>query len=185
MQTLIRELIPHAPQMRLYVAPNIPENKLQNALGDYAPSLTPGDVLALFDATLMGSAKDGILFTADGIRFQNNPMEAAQEVRYTDIVEVKTKRKLVGGQKVHLLVNRGRATMELQLDCSVKPEAAKYIARFLNEALLLGAAREMEGTLTLTAAGSNRQTVEKALRVLVEQGVLMEADLNAMLAALR
>ncbi|MEM1095063.1 MAG: hypothetical protein AAGJ10_10705 [Bacteroidota bacterium] len=185
MQNLIRELIPHAPQMRLYVAPNIPENKLQNALGDYAPSLAADHVLALFDATLMGSAKDGILFTADGIRFQNNPMEAAQEVRYTDIVEVKTKRKLVGGQKVHLLVNRGRATMELQLDCSVKPEAAKYIARFLNEALLLGAAREMEGTLKLTAAGSNRQTVEKALRVLVEQGVLMEADLNAMLGALR
>ncbi|MEM6647720.1 MAG: hypothetical protein AAF730_15855, partial [Bacteroidota bacterium] len=66
MQNLIRELIPHAPQMRLYVAPQIPENKLQNALGDYAPSLAADTVLALFDATLMGSAKDGILFTEDG-----------------------------------------------------------------------------------------------------------------------
>ena len=47
MKDLILELIPHAPQMGLYVIPSIPPDKLRNALHDYAPSMQPDEVVAL------------------------------------------------------------------------------------------------------------------------------------------
>ena len=65
MNDLVRDLIPHAPQMGLYVGPDIPADKRRNALQDYADEMTPDEVLALYDATLMGNAKDGALFASD------------------------------------------------------------------------------------------------------------------------
>jgi len=43
-----------------------------------------------------------------------------------------------------VVLNRGRATIELAMDFSGKPAAAAFVARFLNEALLRGAAEEMD-----------------------------------------
>lgn len=53
-EALIRERMPHAPQMGLYVAPDLPDKKVRNALSDYAADVKQGEVLALYDATLRG-----------------------------------------------------------------------------------------------------------------------------------
>lgn len=187
MKRLITELLPHAPQLRLYVAPNIPENKLKNAIDDYGKGAQESDVIALFDATLMGSAKDGALFLADRFLFQNSPVDPEHVVKYTDLIEVTSKRKLMGGRKVNLKINRARATMDLQMDCSVKPEAATYIARFLNEALLHSAAREMDtaDAIHLSPAGSDLDAVEEALMSLRGKGLLAEKDYEQMMRAIR
>lgn len=186
MKRLISDLLPHAPQMRLYVAPNIPENKLKNAVDDYGNGVQESDVIALFDATLMGSAKDGALFLEDRFLFQNSPVDPKHEVKYTDLIAVTTQRKLMGGRKVNLKVNRARATMDIQMDCSVKPEAATYIARFLNEALLHTAAREMDNpdALRLSKAGSDLDALEDALMELRRKGLLAEADYTRILQSL-
>ncbi len=144
MKDLILELIPHAPNLGLYVTPYIPEHKLRNALRDYAPTMKPEEVVALYDATLMGSAKDGAVFAADRLVFQNNDLEEPQQVRYADLVRVHTKKKFISGKKVEMDVNRGRATVTLELDFSGKPEAAEHVARFLHEAMIRGAEAEME-----------------------------------------
>ena len=202
MDDLITERIPHAPQMGLYVAPNIPSDKRRNAVSDYAAEVPPERVLALYDATLTGNAKDGALFTADRLVFQNTNLEAPQTVRYRDLVGVKTKRRLLGGKKVLLKVNRGRATFDLTIDFSGAAEAADYVADFLEEAMHQSAAREM------TSAGEDAETeanekattgadpdppgtsatdalaVRRALDALRAEGKLTDADYRRLLAVL-
>lgn len=53
----------------IYFAPDIPDKKLQNAIGSYASDLTQADVLLLVDNTVFRSAKTGLLITADSIYY--------------------------------------------------------------------------------------------------------------------
>ena len=185
MKNLIHELIPNAPQMGLYVAPNIPPDKLRNALHDYAPSMAPEEVVALYDATLMGSAKDGAVFAGDRFIFQNNDLEPANVVRYEDIVSVDKKRGFLKGAKVSLEVNRGRATFDLTLDFSGKPKALEFLYRFLHEAMLLPVEpRPDPSPGARTAAGSDVRAVHQALDKLRARGHLAEADYRRLLDAL-
>lgn len=47
------------------VAPNIPSKKLDNAIKAFGYSGSPSNIVALFDNTLFGSGKDGVLFTGE------------------------------------------------------------------------------------------------------------------------
>ena len=49
----------------IYVVPDIPEKKLNNALKSYGDNVSYESVLALYDDTLFGSASDGFLFTGE------------------------------------------------------------------------------------------------------------------------
>ena len=188
MNALVRDLIPHAPQMGLYVEPDIPGDKRRNALQDYADEMTPGEVLALYDATLMGNAKDGALFASDRFVFQNSDLESAQTVRYRDLVGVTVKRRLLGGRKVQLDVNRGRATFQLTMDFSGSTEAAEYVARFLDEAMHQSAAADMASPGPAAAAQGDEETdvdaVRAALNDLRDRGQLAAADYRRLLAVL-
>ena len=190
MKDLVRELIPHAPQMGLYVMPNVPADKRRNALRDYADEMTADEVLALYDATLMGSAKDGALFAPDRFVFQNSDLESAQTVRYRDLVGVTVKRRLLGGRKIRLDINRGRATFQLSMDFSGSKEAAAYVARFLEEAMHQSAVADLSAPGTgLEAEAHTEETtdveaVRDALDDLRDDGLLAEADYQRLLAAL-
>jgi hypothetical protein len=188
MNDLVRDLIPHAPQMGLYVGPDIPADKRRNALQDYADEMTPDEVLALYDATLMGNAKDGALFASDRFVFQNSDLESAQTVRYRDLVGVTVKRRLLGGRKIRLDVNRGRATFQLTMDFSGSTEAAEYVARFLDEAMHQSAAADMASPGPAGATQGDEETdvdaVRAALNDLRDRGQLAEADYRRLLAVL-
>ena len=182
MRDLIHELIPHAPQMGLYVAPKIPEKKIKKALGDYAKGMEADEVLALFDATLIGNAGDGAVFAVDRFAFQNNDREPAHEIRYDDLVRVEKKRGFFKGAKVLLEVNRGRATFDLKLDCSAHPEALEFLYRFVHEAMLRPVVpRDSEG---VTPGETDLEAVERALDTLLVRGLLTDSDRRRMLAAL-
>lgn len=188
MRNLVQELIPNAPKMGLYTRPDIPSDKLRNALSDYAKSVHQEEVLALYDATLLGNAKDGAVFTADRLVFQNNNLEPAQTVRYEDIIHVDTRRKLLGGRQINLDVNRGRATVTLTLDFSAKAAAAEYVARFLQEALHRSVAAEMDtppAAAQRTPSGSNLPVIEQALDELRSSGSLTTEDHERILRVLR
>ncbi len=185
MDTLIRDLIPHAPQMGLYVAPEVPSDKRRNAIQDYAPDVNPEDVLALYDATLMGNAKDGALFTPECVVFQNTDLESPQTVRYRDLVGIKLKKRLLGGRKVRLDVNRGRATFELTLDFSGASEAAEYVKRFLEAAMHESAQQEHPiGPGSRPAEATDVEAVQRALDELHESGQLADSDYRRLLRAL-
>ena len=68
----------------IYVSPDIPPKKLDNAVAAYARDVQPGYVLALYDQTVFGSAKDGILFLGDRMYFSWNK----RVVNYLDIQDV-------------------------------------------------------------------------------------------------
>ena len=179
MDSLLREYLPTAPDLGLYVTPDIPEAKLRAAIGDYARDLHPENVLALYDATRLGSAKDGALFLADRLVFQNNDLQPARTIRYEDIVGVRAKRKLLGGREIQIDLNRARATVTETLDFSGQPGAAEYVERFLQQALILGTRP------TPSPSGeTDRRAVVDALDRLVDLGRLAEADRQRMLDAL-
>ena len=181
MEDLIHERIPHAPKMGLYVVPDIPAKKLRNAIRDYALDVEEDEVVAMFDATMFGSAKDGALFMADRLVFQNNDLQTPETVRYEDLVGVKAKRRL-GVKKVQLTVNRGRATFELLLDFSGQPDAAEFVEKFLSEAMLRSVSL---GRPTRTASGTDLAAVRRALDKLRKEGLLSDEDYERMLAMVR
>lgn len=181
METLLREMLPHAPQSGLYIAPDIPRSKLKNAVRDYAQSIRDkSTILALYDNTLMKSAKDGMLFLADRLIYQNNNLTPGQEIRYDDIVGVKVKRKLLGGREIHLSINRARATIEHTMDCSAHPESADFIARFLEEALFYAATESPSAR----PAVSDQAAVRAALEPLRASGQLTDTDYERLMAVL-
>jgi len=185
MEDLIQNRIPHAPQMGLFVRPDIPENRLSNAIRDYAQHVAAGDVVALYDATLSGNGKDGAVFTTDRFVFQNTDLEAPQTVRYRDLIEVDSKRRWLGlgGKKVELTINRGRATFDLVMDFSGQPDAADYVADFLHEAVI----RDVQLGSTPSESSSsrtNRTAVRDALARLRERGDLTDEDMQRMLDVL-
>ena len=177
MDALLREYLPHAPKLGLFVAPEIPKAKLSAALGDYATNVQADEVIALYDATRLGSGKDGALFLADRLVFQNNNLQTPRTIRYDDIVRVDAKRKLLGGRKVEIDVNQGRATVTESIDFSGRPDAAEYVERFLREAMLAGPAAENDTETDVTA-------VQLALDRLVGDGLLAEEDRLRMLEVL-
>ena len=165
------------------MAPRIPREKLRNALRDYAAGVSESDVLALYDATRIGSAKDGAVFTADRLVFQNNDLSPVRDVRYADMVGLAEKRKLMGGRSMTIEVNRGRATFDVVLDFSGRPGACRYVAAFLQEAML-APLEEGEGAGVSGAAATNPAEVRAALEALQARGVLSASDLAAMLRAI-
>ena len=68
----------------IYISPDIPPKKLDNAIAAYARDVQPGYVLALYDQTVFGSAKEGILFLGDRMYFSWN----RRVVNYLDIQDV-------------------------------------------------------------------------------------------------
>mgnify|MGYP006282450873 CR=1 FL=1 len=179
---LIRERLPHAPQMGLYVTPDLPEKKVRAALSDYATAVEAAEVLALYDATLTGTGGDGAVFTAERFVFQNNDLQSAQSVQYQDLVGVEaTSRWLgLGGKRVDLEVNRGRATFDLSMDFSGAPDAAEYVADFLHAAML----KDVTFGPEEAPAGTDVEAVRRALDRLRTQQKLTDADYERVLDVL-
>ena len=184
MTDLLREYLPTAPDLGLYVVPDIPASKLRAALADYAPEVDPADVVALYDATRLGSAKDGAVFLDDRLVFQNNDLQPARTVRYEDVVGVRGKRKLLGGREVQIDLNRARATVTETLDFSGQPGAAEYVERFLQQVLAVGVRAEAPPPDPSAEGTTDRRAVEDALDRLVALGRLAGADRQRMLDVL-
>jgi hypothetical protein len=182
MRSLISDLIPHAPQHGLFLAPQIPADKLANALRDYGHDVAGEQVLALYDATRLGSARDGALFLEDRIVYENNRLSGVHEVRYGDVVRVAQKKQFLGGRSVEVDVNRGRATVSHAIDFSGRPGAAEFVARFLHEAMLHGDPAGSNNAVT--PHGTDVRQLRAALAPLLEQGVLADEDYQRMLDAL-
>ncbi len=189
MRSLIQTYLPNAPKMGLHVDPNIPESKLRNARKDYAGNASESDILALFDGTLMGSGKDGIVFLPDRLIYQNTDLDPAQEIRYDDIVRVNKKRRLLGGKQILLDVNSGSATVVHTLDCSGRPDAAEYISRFLHEAMLHMTLEnekqeQQQPVAHKTGTGTDVDAVYGALEALQKSGKLSPEDFRLLVDTL-
>ncbi|MFB4393334.1 MULTISPECIES: hypothetical protein [unclassified Pseudomonas] len=75
------------------IAPQIDEKKLNNAVKAFAFTGSPSTVVALFDNTLFGSGKDGILFTGEQLIYRGSfsepvsvPFASIEAVEYVETV---------------------------------------------------------------------------------------------------
>lgn len=64
----------------------IPPKKLNNAIATYAPKVSPEDVLLLYDDTVFGSAKEGLLLTAEAVYWRRDGQP--ERLRYAEIRKV-------------------------------------------------------------------------------------------------
>lgn len=179
---LVRERLPHAPQMGLYVTPNLPAEKVQRALSTYAGMVERDDILALYDATLTGTGGNGATFTAERLIFKNHLFQSVQTVRYQDLVGVETASRWLGlgGKEVRLTVNRGRATFDLTMDFSGAPEAAEYVAEVLHDVMIQGVDLD-EGTRD---GGTDVEAVHRALDRLRREEKLSDGDYDRLVSVL-
>lgn len=178
---LVRAHIPHAPGMGLYVEPNIPQKKLLGAIGDYAPEVRAEEVIALYDGTLFGSARDGTLFLADRLVSQANDLESPRTLSYAEVVGVSHHRKTLGGRQVDVEVARGRTTVTEVLDFAAHPDAATHVAQLLEAALMAPPPGASDAP---RAVGTDPAAVADALDRLVHIGRLTDVDRRRLLAVL-
>jgi|GEM_PF-3602485 len=80
----------------VFIAPDIPYDKLTNAINAYAPLVNADDVLVLFDDTAFGGARDGMLITHDCVCSHEIFMEPVQRFFF------KTSKIQYGGNKVYI-----------------------------------------------------------------------------------
>lgn len=66
----------------------IPPKKLNNAIKSFAKEVAPEDVLLLYDDTFFGSAKNGLLLTAEAVYWCNDGFSDAERFRYAELRKV-------------------------------------------------------------------------------------------------
>ena len=71
---------------RIYLAPNIPIDRVRSAFSSYARCGDARNILLLYDNTLWGNAKDGLCLTPDSIYYHN--FGASGCVPYQQIGEI-------------------------------------------------------------------------------------------------
>lgn len=114
--------------------PDIPEKKLKNAIKSYANEIEPSNVIALFDGTVFGSAKEGFLITLAGFYSKDSEAKfidfnAIQSVNLEQrkIPQKKGNPKIEKSLKIHL--KDGMTQTYEEEDPSVKIEEFQTFLR--------------------------------------------------------
>ncbi|WLG22566.1 hypothetical protein PSH91_23030 [Pseudomonas sp. FP1154] len=98
---------------KMSIAPQIDEKKLNNAVKSFAFGGNPSNVVALLDNTLLGSGKDGILFTGEQLIYRasfsdpvNVPYASIASAEYVETVTGSKSDKI----EVSLLIHRNEGS---------------------------------------------------------------------------
>jgi hypothetical protein len=83
----LRENLPSIAPKYVYVAPDIEEKRLDNAVKAFGYAGPASNVIALFDITLLGNGKDGLLFTGEQLIYRPAFTDPVA-VRFADIATV-------------------------------------------------------------------------------------------------
>lgn len=86
-ENYLKEALKNADMTGVYIAPEIPEKKLVNACRYIGNEVSPGVVVGLIDTTLLGSAKEGFLFTGTDMYYKMM-LEKPSSINYADIEKV-------------------------------------------------------------------------------------------------
>ena len=83
----------------VYTIPNLPVTKLNSAINGYKVDINPGEVVFLFDATIFGSADEGIIVTWDSL-YCKKDNEFAKNIPLNTHHDFSCQKKLLMGYKV-------------------------------------------------------------------------------------
>ncbi len=104
---------------KAYIAPDIPEKKLNNALKDIAVGVRAEYVLALVDTTFLGNGKAGMVFLGDKVYINNNNFRVV--IEYKDLTNVEVQKQLT-------LDAKGRQNMLINVKKKKKDETTEIIS---------------------------------------------------------
>lgn len=90
----LSENLSYLASKRIFVRPNIPRDKLANALASYGPQAQPEDIIILLDDTLWGGAREGIMVTNKRI-YAKELGNCATCVAFSRIGEIRLERKSI------------------------------------------------------------------------------------------
>lgn len=94
----LREHLATVSAKNISIAPGIDDKKLNNAVKAFGYNDSPGNVVALFDNTLFGSGKDGVLFTGEQLIYRASFSDPVP-VSYASIASVERVETWVGSKK--------------------------------------------------------------------------------------
>lgn len=86
-QTILKEKAKQVFGSGVFIAPEIPEKKLNNAISKYGNSIPVESVVILFDSTIWGSAKAGMLFSGTRMIWKEDYTDPIA-IEYSDINSV-------------------------------------------------------------------------------------------------
>ncbi|HET6972888.1 MAG TPA: toll/interleukin-1 receptor domain-containing protein [Pyrinomonadaceae bacterium] len=105
----------------------IPTKKLKNAISTYATDVASEDVLLLFDNTVFGSAKDGLILTADAVYWHDGEPD---RLRYAEIRKVDT---LKYSLSASIVLNDKEIEIRISAENDKVAEAIANVIRLLRE----------------------------------------------------
>ena len=76
-----------------YYAPNIPEKIINKLIKHFDDHLAVNSIVAFYDTTLLGSGKDGILFTVDGFYYRDFTKPIF--INFSDISDINTSKSSI------------------------------------------------------------------------------------------
>lgn len=85
----LREQLNKISDSRVYIAPNIPEKKLNKAIKSFKYEGNPDNIIALVDTTAFGSGTDGLLFTGEKFIFKDFLSDPIH-IEYNSITNITT-----------------------------------------------------------------------------------------------
>jgi hypothetical protein len=95
----------------VYISPNIPQKKVYNAINSYAPYVLDSQVIALYDSTVFGSAKEGLLITGAAFyykKYLKNPIQ----INFNEIKSLQMKWE---SKKVKNKIYEKRAKLKIEI----------------------------------------------------------------------
>jgi hypothetical protein len=85
--SIVRSVVAGLPNPRLYLAANIPKDKLTNAINACAAMALPEEVVLLYDTSLRGNGKTGVLITGERVHWRNTGSDPSS-LRFSEITAV-------------------------------------------------------------------------------------------------
>lgn len=121
---------------RCYVSPGIPEKKRESAMKAFRYSGEPGTIIGIIDTTMLGSAKEGFLFTGDRIIYRamlDKPITIMFDDMETVYLQTRTVTDKKGRQtaKDHLVIKQHNGET-IRIEHSSDVNLAKLV-ELLNE----------------------------------------------------
>ncbi|MDL0113772.1 hypothetical protein NYG88_00500 [Campylobacter felis] len=123
----------------ILIAPDIPEKKLNNAIKAFECEDSMSSIIALYDSTLFGSAKEGIVFTGEKMLIKTSSVLISIEYKeiskaeYFEVVEQVKADKTRTSKGIKIF--KGEEVVELK-DTDVSPAIHKPLELFLNKLIV-------------------------------------------------
>jgi len=117
----------------IYIVPDIPEKKLNNALKSYGGDVSYESVLALYDDTLFGSASDGFLFTGEKMLHHKYGVFLYSDIESVEYVEEITTNDKGKEKKVEWIIIKTKDGKTNKLTYGLININKKKFTEFLNK----------------------------------------------------